>query len=120
MSRFLVLLNASDPAFGTAVENANGTIVSVFAPGMVIVDGDDTALDTTLTAVAQLATVTATSPLGPPLDASSLRLDDDAAEAVAAWNQLFEPEPIAAKQSPFRGGEEWDTPGGCVIEEDVS
>jgi hypothetical protein len=117
MSRFLALLSASDPSFVNSVESANGTIVSVFAPGAVIIDGDDS----TQAAVAQLSTVTAASPVDAPLDSSGLQLDDDTAEAVAAWNELFDPSLIAAKQNRFRGGEAWDIPGGCVIEEeDVS
>lgn len=116
MSRFLALLNASDPTFISSVESANGTIVSLFTPGTVIIDGDDS----TQAAVAQLSTVTATSPVDAPLDASALQLDDDTAEAVAAWNQLFDPGFIASKQNRFRDGETWDMPGGCVIAEDVS
>ena len=116
MSRFLTLLGASDPTFVTSVENANGAIVSVFAPSTVIIDGDDS----TQAAVAQLSTVTAASPVDAPLDVSALQLDDATAEAVAAWNQLFDPDYIASKQNRFRDGETWDTPGGCVREEDVS
>lgn len=116
MSRFLVLLGASDPAFPNSVENANGAIVSVFAPSTVIIDGDDS----TQAVVAQLSTVTVASLVDAPLDASGLELDDATAEAVAAWNQLFDPDYIASKQDRFRDGEIWDTPGGCVREEDVS
>lgn len=116
MSRFLALLNASDPTFIGSVANANGTIVSVFAPGTVIIDGDNS----TQAAVAQLSTVTAASPVDAPLDASALQLDDATAAAVAAWNRLFDPDYIASKQNRFRDGETWDTPGGCVRQEGVS
>ena len=116
MFRFLTLLSASDPTFVASVESANGTIVSLFASGTVIIDGDAS----TQAAIAQLSTVTAASPVDAPLDASALQLDDDTAEAVAAWNQLFDPSFIASEQNRFRDGETWDIPGGCVIPEDVS
>ena len=95
----------------------DGAIVSVFAPSTVIIDGDDS----TQAAVAQLSTVTAASPVDAPLDVSALQLDDATAEAVAAWNQLFDPDYIASKQNRFRDGETWDTPrgmrprGGCLV-----
>lgn len=116
MSRFLVLLAASDPTFVSSVGDASGAIVSVSDPGIVIIDGDES----TRAAIAQLLTVTTTSPVDAPLDASALQLDDATAEAVAAWNELFDPNYIASKQNRFRDGEPWDTPGGCVREEGVS
>jgi hypothetical protein len=110
MSRFLVLLSASDPEFVASVENANGLLVSSSDTGGAIVDGDEN----TRATVAQLASVGATSPVDGPIDASQLQLDDATADVVAAWNRLFDPDYVAAKQERPRDGELWDTPGGCL------
>ncbi|GEM_PF-4328782 len=109
MSRFIALLNASDPDLLTNIENAGGQVVSVSEPGFVIVDGDQTVAD----AVAQLQAVQAVGPVDASWDTSQLSLGDDVGTLVTAWNTSLGPDYQAALSDPYRNGEYWDFPGGC-------
>ena len=109
MSRFIAVLNASDPDLLTNIENAGGQVVSVSEPGFLIVDGDQTVAD----AVGQLQAVQAVGPVDAAWDTTELSLGDDVGTLVSAWNTSLGPDYQAALSDPYRNGEPWDFPGGC-------
>lgn len=109
MSRFIALLNASDPNLLADIETAGGQVVSVSEPGFVVVDGDQSVAD----AVSQLQAVQTVGPVDSTWDTSELSLGDDVGTLVTAWNTSLGSDYQAALSNPYRDGEQWDFPGGC-------
>lgn len=109
MSQFIAVLNASDPDLLTNIENAGGTVVSAFEPGVLVVEGDQTVAD----AVAHMSAVQGVSPVDGAWDISELGLSDDAGFMVSAWNTSLSDQYVAARSDPDRAGEAWEFPGGC-------
>ncbi|MDM7853471.1 hypothetical protein [Cellulomonas alba] len=109
MSRFIAILNASNPDLLTSIENAGGQVVSVSEPGVVVIDGDQSVAD----AVSQIQAVQAVSPVDASWDTSELSLGGDVAVLVNAWNTSLGADYQAALSDPYRAGEPWDFPNGC-------
>lgn len=109
MSRFIAILNASNPDLLTSIENAGGQVVSVSEPGVVVIDGDQSVAD----AVSQIQAVQAVSPVDGSWDTSELSLGGDVAVLVNAWNTSLNADYQAALSDPYRAGEPWDFPNGC-------
>lgn len=109
MSRFMAVLNASNPQLVADIEAANGRIVMAHEPGVLVIDGDSATAET----VGQLQSVAAVGPVDQAWDTSSLGLSDDVATVVASWNVRYSDDFVAAASENYRGGEPWDFPGGC-------